>query len=59
MSWMRSGSAMIVPTRLRGLSDAYGSWKTICISRRSGCSSRRESDEMSRPSKMIVPPVSS
>ena len=22
---------MIVPTRLRGLSDAYGSWKTICM----------------------------
>ena len=22
------------PTVIRGLSDAYGSWKTICISRR-------------------------
>ena len=27
---------MICPTRLRGLSEANGSWKTICISRRSG-----------------------
>ena len=42
---------MIAPTRLRGLSEAYGSWKTICISRRSGRSSRRLSREMSRPSK--------
>ena len=39
--WMTSGSAMIAPTRLRGLSEAYGSWKTICISRRSGRSARR------------------
>ena len=29
------------PTRLRGLSEAYGSWKTICICRRSGRSARR------------------
>ena len=33
---MRSGSAMISMTGIRGSSDAYGSWKTICISRRSG-----------------------
>ena len=26
---------MIEPTRIRGLSEAKGSWKTICISRRS------------------------
>ena len=31
-----SGSPMICPTRWRGLSDAYGSWKIICISRRTG-----------------------
>ena len=31
-----SGAPMICPTRLRGFSDANGSWKTICISRRSG-----------------------
>ena len=34
--WMRNGSPTIWPTRLRGLSDAYGSWKIICISRRNG-----------------------
>ncbi len=33
-----SGSATIFPTEWRGLSDANGSWKTICIRRRSGCS---------------------
>ena len=31
-----NGSAMIEPTVLRGFSDEYGSWKIICISRRSG-----------------------
>ena len=30
---MRSGSPTILPTLWRGLSDAYGSWKTICIRR--------------------------
>ena len=30
---MANGSEMIEPTVLRGLSDEYGSWKTICISR--------------------------
>ena len=30
---------MIDPTVLRGFSDAYGSWKTICMSRRSARSS--------------------
>ncbi len=34
---------MIWPTVLRGFSDAYGSWKIICISRRSGRSWRCES----------------
>ena len=40
----RSGSPTISPHVMRGLSDEYGSWKTMCISRRSGRSSRR--DEM-------------
>src|SRR6266704_2908079 len=48
--WMRKGSESISPTRLRGLSDAYGSWNTICSSRRTGRSSRRDSVEMSWPS---------
>jgi len=56
---MRSGSEMIEPTRFRGLSDAYGSWNTICISRRIGRRSRRERCEMSRPSNSIFPSVSS
>ena len=36
----RTARAMIAPTVLRGLSDEYGSWKIICISRRSGFSAR-------------------
>ena len=42
-----AASPTICPTRLRGLSDACGSWKTICISRRSGASSRRPAFVMS------------
>ena len=57
--WIWNGSPTICPTRLRGLSDAYGSWKIICISRRNGRSSRRDSDVMSAPSKRIVPLVGS
>ena len=30
--WIRSGSPTMSRTVMRGLSDAYGSWKTICIS---------------------------
>ena len=33
---MRSGSAMIEPTRRRGFSEPYGSWKIIWMRRRSG-----------------------
>ena len=33
--WTRAARRSIAPTRLRGFSEAYGSWKTICISRRS------------------------
>ena len=36
MPWTSSGSATIAPTRLRAFSEAYGSWKTIIISRRIG-----------------------
>ena len=39
--WICNGSAIAVPTVRRGSSDAYGSWNTICISRRSGWSSLR------------------
>ena len=34
---------MIEPTGWRGFSDAYGSWKIICISRRSARSVAAES----------------
>ena len=49
-----SGSPMMKPTRLRGFSEAYGSWKIIIISRRTGRISARESLVMSRPSKTIA-----
>ena len=32
--WISSGSPMMLPTVMRGLSEAYGSWKIICILRR-------------------------
>ena len=41
--WMMNGSPMIEPTVLRGFSDEYGSWKIICMSRRSGLSTRAAS----------------
>ena len=39
--WIISASPMIAPTVMRGLSEAYGSWKMICMSRRSARSSSR------------------
>ena len=50
---------MIWPIRLRGFSEANGSWKTICISRRTGLSFARPAVVMSVPRKLIVPPVGS
>ena len=46
---MMNGSPMIEPTVLRGFSDEYGSWKIICMSRRSGLSSARDECAMSLP----------
>ena len=40
--WMANGSPMIEPTRRRGFSEPYGSWKIICMSRRNGRRSRRD-----------------
>ena len=57
--WIENGWPMIWPTVWRGLSDEYGSWKTICISRRTGRMSRWLRCVMSRPSKRIVPAVGS
>ena len=36
MPWTRSGSLTIRPTLWRGFRDAKGSWKIICMRRRSG-----------------------
>ncbi len=46
---MMNGSPMIEPTVLRGFSDEYGSWKIICMSRRSGLSTVRDECAMSLP----------
>ena len=46
-------------TVIRGFSDAYGSWKTIWMSRRTGRICRRLSFVMSLPSKKIFPEVGS
>ena len=56
---MRSGSATISRTVIRGFSDAYGSWKTIWMSRRTGRICRRLYVVMSVPSKTIRPAVGS
>ena len=55
----RRGSATISRTVIRGLSDAYGSWNTICNSRRMSRICRLRSRVMSRPPNMIVPDVGS
>ena len=54
-----SGIATIRPTVCRGFSEAYGSWKMICRSWRSGRSARRPACVMSRPSNTILPAVGS
>jgi hypothetical protein len=57
--WMRSGSATMSRTVIRGFSDAYGSWNTIWMSRRIGRICLRLRLVMSRPSKTILPAVGS
>ena len=59
MPWIANGSPMIDPTRRRGFSEPYGSWKIICMSRRNGRILLRDSVLMSSPSKVIVPEVMS
>ena len=56
---MRSGSATMSRTVIRGLSEAYGSWKTIWMSRRTARICFRLKPVMSSPSKTIVPDVGS
>ncbi len=55
----RNGVPMIEPIVFRGFSDAYGSWKIICMSRRSSRSSLPLSVVMSWPSNQILPSVGS
>ncbi len=55
----RSGAPTIEPTVCRGLSDEYGSWKIIPMSRRSGRIWPADRWLMSRPSNRICPPVGS
>ena len=59
MPCTRSGSVSIEPIVMRGFSDAYGSWKIICIRRRMRRSSSPPRRVTSVPSKMIVPAVAS
>jgi hypothetical protein len=47
------------PAVMRGLSDAKGSWNTICIERRYGRSADLLSGAMSSPSSLIAPLVGS
>ena len=47
MPWTANGSPRIDPTRRRGLSDPYGSWKTIWMCRRIGRIRPRRSFVMS------------
>src|SRR5262245_3307395 len=55
--WISSGSAMMSRTRMRGLSELKGSWKTTCTARRYAMSSAPASPAMSRPSYRIEPSV--
>ena len=48
---------MVSPTVMRGLSEPYGSWKTICARRRSRRSSERSRSEPSTaPSRQTALP---
>ena len=52
-----SGSATMSPTVIRGSSDEYGSWNTICMSRRSFRTSPRGISVSSLPMNRTDPPV--
>src|SRR5215470_1766424 len=56
-SLVTSGSTMIEPTRMRGLSDAYGSWNTACTERRYARRLPPSRAWRSCPSKRMMPPV--
>src|SRR5262245_45252598 len=52
---MASGSAMMLPTRIRGFSEANGSWKTICMRWRVAHKRGPSRATRSWPSNRIVP----
>ena len=54
---MASGSSSACPTVLRGLSDAYGFWNTICTRVRSGATSPADADVVSVASTTSLPDV--
>jgi hypothetical protein len=56
---LRSGSATMSPADMRGSSDAYGSWKTICRSLRRWRMRSAESVVSSSPSSFTEPEVGS
>ena len=53
--WTSSGSPTMSSSVMRGLSDENGSWKIICICRRSGCSRllRQRSRRRSPPHRRV------
>ena len=57
--WIVSASPTIAPTVMRGLSEAYGSWKMICMSRASARSSSLLARVTSLPSNQTSPEVGS
>ena len=59
MRWIVSASPTMAPAVMRGFSDEYGSWKMICMCRRSSRNSSFERLSISRPRNTIPPPVGS
>ena len=55
MCWIASGSRKIRPTRMRGSSEAYGSWNINWKSRRFARNALRDSFVMSSPSISMEP----
>src|SRR5680860_663129 len=55
MWWITNGSPTIVPTVIRGFSDAYGPWKTICMSRRHATGPSRHADRLPGPVRVAEP----
>ena len=55
--WIDIGSPMMFRTFMRGFSEEYGSWNTICIRRRKERSAPPFSPVSSVPSKFTDPAV--